>query len=442
MLMWFKYNDSTFFLYRTDKDSPIYINKFSREGEQRDFWKIGTVIEGQDKIIVARDKAESNGPNPNSTAVSYIHVPPNIIIYHEMDEHGNTFKKKEYHADQDLRIVDFVAVDKLVFIISPDRMFKYSVNKDKLRKEMEIAEGVTDNEFKQIGLTQGRVFLYVKRVDNGEVLYASSKFTEKEDEFGYLHLKGRRVYLKNAGDQNYVVFVVDKKGVGQYWFIKNTQVKKAISLEFGEIKGINRRFQHVVGMKDRIHFYEGLEHLMYIKGSKKGIVKFSTHQPILGIVYDSVHQFLEQDKILLVTDDRHGEHGQLSVVPMVLRHPYVTCVNEQRAIAKYLKFVITTKKIKYQFSVKINGLGGLKYVEPTWYQICWCAAIAFALVLISYCCMKKAAIDRETGKVGFELGRVERVNDEDDMDDTKLDQTQMQDSSDEEDSDEDMNISL
>ena len=99
MTMWFKYSDSTFFLYRLDKDSPIYVTKFSREGEQRDFWKIGTVIEGQDKIIVARDKAESNGPNATTTAVSYIHVPPNILIYHEMDEHGNTFKMKIYHAD-------------------------------------------------------------------------------------------------------------------------------------------------------------------------------------------------------------------------------------------------------------------------------------------------------------------------------------------------------
>jgi len=196
MTMWFKYNDSTFFLYRTDKMSPIYIAKFTREGEQRDFWKIGTVLKNQDKIIVARDKAESNGPNSLKTAVAYIHVPPNIVIYHEMDEHGNTFKKKIYHADQDLRIVDFVAVNKLLYIISPERMFKYSVNKDKLRKEMEITD-MKENSFKQIGLTQGLVFLYVKRVNNGETLYASSKFTSKEDEFGYQHLEGRRIFLKN-----------------------------------------------------------------------------------------------------------------------------------------------------------------------------------------------------------------------------------------------------
>lgn len=174
--MWFKYSDSTFFLYRTDRDSPIYVTKFSREGEQRDFWKVGTVIEGQDKIIIARDKSESNGPTGKTTAVSYIHVPPNIIIYHEMDEHGNTFKMKIYHADQDLRVVDFVAVNRMIYIVSPERMFKYSVNKDKLRKEQEISD-VKDNSFKMIGITQGGVFLYVKRVENGEQLYASSQFT-------------------------------------------------------------------------------------------------------------------------------------------------------------------------------------------------------------------------------------------------------------------------
>ena len=127
--------------------------------------------------------------------------------------------------------------------------------------------------------------------------------------------------------------------------------------------------------------------------------------------------------------------------PLVLRKPYVTCVNEQNAITKYLKFIITTRKLKWRFSVKINGLGGLKYKDPTWYQICWCFAIGFAVVLLSYCCMKKAETDREAGKVGLELGRVERIDEYDDPDDTKLDQTAMQDSSDE-DSDEDMNISL
>lgn len=182
--MWIKFNDSTFYLYRTDKMSPIYVTKFSRVGEQRDFWKIGTVIEGQDNIIVARDKIESSGPNSTNTSVSYIYVPPNIIVYHEMDEHGNTFKTKEYTADQDLRVIDFVGVNKIIYIISPERMFKYSVNKDSLRKEEEISN-FRDNTFKQIGITQGKVFLYVKRVIDGEILYASSQFTEKENEFGY-----------------------------------------------------------------------------------------------------------------------------------------------------------------------------------------------------------------------------------------------------------------
>lgn len=275
-----------------------------------------------------------------------------------MDEHGNTFRKKIYHADQDLRIVDFVAVNKLIYIVSPERMFKYSVNKDKLRKEIEINLKV-DNSIKEIGLTQGMIFLYVKRSDRGQYLYASSQFTMEENEFGFKHLEGRRIFLHNAGDQNYVVFVVDKKGQGKYWYIKNTGVKKAISLVFGPIEGINRMYKHVVGLKDRIHFYEGLSHAMYIKEAKKGIVKFSPQQPILGMVYDSVHQFLEQDKVLLVNDKRNEDVGRLAVFPLVLRKAYVTCVNEQNTITKYLKFIIKTRKYTWRFSVKIIGLGGL-----------------------------------------------------------------------------------
>lgn len=237
--MWFKFSDSTFFLYRTDKDSPIYVSKFTREGEQRDFWKIGTIIEGQDNIIVTRDKSESTGPSSVNTSVAYIHVPPNIIIYHEMDEHGNTFKNKIYHADQDLRIVDFVAINKMVYIISPERLFKYSVNKDTLRKELEITD-VKDNSFKQIGLTHSLLFLFVKRINNGETLYTTSEFTSKENEHGYQHLEGRQVFMRNAGDQNYVVFVIDRKGDGKYYHIVNPNVSKAISLVFEPIDGINQ----------------------------------------------------------------------------------------------------------------------------------------------------------------------------------------------------------
>ena len=64
-------------------------------------------------------------------------------------------------------------------------------------------------------------------------------------------------------------------------------------------------YSNVVGFKDRIHFYDDLEHALFIKKSKKGVLHFRTNKPILGIVYDSVHQFLEQDKVLLVDDQRN-----------------------------------------------------------------------------------------------------------------------------------------
>jgi len=343
MNMWFKFNDSTFYLYRTDKMSPIYITKFSRVGEQRDFWKIGTVIEGQDNIIITRDKVESSGPNSVNTSVSYIYVPPNIIVYHEMDEHGNTFKTKEYTADQDLRVIDFVGVNKIIYIISPERMFKYSVNKDSLRKEEEISN-FKDNTFKQIGITQGKVFLYVKRVADGEMLYASSQFTEKENEFGYQHLAGRRITIRNSGNQNYVIYVVDKKGDGKYYTIRNPGVTKAISLVFEPLAGINRWYPNAVDFKDRIHFYDELEHVLYLKGTKKGILSFSTTQPILGIVYSSVNQFLEQDKVLLMTDERNKQTGSVTLAPIVLRKPNVVCLNDNNPLTTYLRFTVATIK--------------------------------------------------------------------------------------------------
>lgn len=210
---------------------------------------------------------------------------------------------------------------------------------------------------------------------------------------------------------------MDKKGDGKYWYLLNPSVTKAISLVFKSIDGINKQYGSVVNMKDRIHFYDDLEHAMIIKGSNKGVVNYRTNSPILGIVYDSVHQFLEQDKVLLVNDKRNAQHGSLVVTPLVLRKPYVTCVNEQSAIARYLKFVVTTRKIKWRFSVKINGLGVSKYVQPTWYVVCWCFAIAFFVVIISYCFMKQAEVHRTAGKVGIELGHTERV-DEDDHENT------------------------
>ena len=98
--------------------------------------------------------------------------------------------------------------------------------------------------------------------------------------------------------------MVDKKGDGKYFTIKNPYVTKAISLVFVPIEGINRQYANVVDFRDRIHFYDELEHVLYLKGTKKGILSFSTQAPILGIVYSSVNQFLEQDKVLLMTDER------------------------------------------------------------------------------------------------------------------------------------------
>lgn len=125
---------------------------------------------------------------------------------------------------------------------------------------------------------------------------------------------------------------------------------------------------------------------------------------------------------------------------MVLRNPNVVCLNDNNPLTTYLRFSVITTQNKYKFAAKINGRGGAKYIEPTWYTICWCFAIAFAVVLISYCCMRREETQRLAEKIGVELGKVEQVDQDDKLEDTKLDKTAMHDSSEE--SDDDMNIIL
>lgn len=410
--LWLKYNDMTFFVYRANRESPIYIAKFSRIGLQRDFWKIGTVIKGKDNIIIARDKGESNGPSVNQTGVVYIHVPPNVIIYHEMDIHGNTFKMKIFYADQDLRIIDFVAIKRQIYIVSPDRIYQYIANEDKLRKEVQLSD-FKENEFKQIGMTKGGVFLFVKRFKGGERLFANDKFETLD---GHLHLEGLKVRIRNAGDQNYVVFVQYKGKPSCYYYLTNEYVKKAISLEFVKIEGLSSWYQNVVGMKDRIHFYDGLKHALYIKGSAQGILHMPTSHPIMGIWYQSTYQYLKEDRFLLVKDDlklADTRRGILELAKIALISPRVICVTERESVENYLKFVVYTRTAKYRFSVKINGQGGAQYINPTFFVIAWCFAMSLFIILISYCCLQKAKMDKLKGKADIILGSMEILEQKD-----------------------------
>ena len=419
LVMWLKYNDMCFFVYRSNTKSPIMISKFSRVGLQKDFWKLGTIINDKANLIIARDKSESNGPSVNKTGVVYIYIPPNIVIYHEMNEHGNTVTKKIYHADVNLRTVDFVAWKRNLYIISPDRMFHFMVREDQLRKE-KLLSNFTENAYKQIGMTQGGVFLYVRRYREGERLYAHENFT---DQLGHLHLQGKKVRLQNCGDQSYVVWV---EGVGakrsSYYYLSNTHVKRAVSMEFVEIKGIKKRYANAVQLEDRIHFYDNLDHAMYVKGSDKGIVRFPASNPIVGVWYHSIYQYLEEDMFLLVKDVDGKMKGRLSLTPVRLTEPRVVCVNEKDAVETYLKFVVYTRTKRYRFSVKITGNGNGLYVGTTYFKIAWCFAIIFFCLLISYCCMKKARADKEAGVIDMKLGNMEKLEGDDD-ENSVLDET-------------------
>jgi len=56
-----------------------------------------------------------------------------------MTESGQTYKFREYQTDIAIRPIDMIAINKNLYVISPDRLYQFVVNEDKLKKEDELA---------------------------------------------------------------------------------------------------------------------------------------------------------------------------------------------------------------------------------------------------------------------------------------------------------------
>ena len=168
-------------LYRTGPMSPIYVAKFSKFGYHKDFWKLSDRLNNKRDIKIFRDKSDENGPSGSKKVATYIFVPEKTFIYHEMTESGQTYKFREYQTDIAIRPIDMIAINKHLYVISPDRLYRFVVNEDKLKKEEELADFKTINKYKKIALTQGKIFLFVQRSDSGRgyEVYANANFTTK-----------------------------------------------------------------------------------------------------------------------------------------------------------------------------------------------------------------------------------------------------------------------
>ena len=402
---WLMYDDATYFLYRRNMDDQIYVSKFSRVGVSTDFWKIGEAIVGVDNLIITRDKSEAAGPTANKTSVIYIYAQPNKIIYHEMDEQGQTFKMKVYKTDQYLRVIDLASMSRNLYVITPDKFIQYAVNEDRLRKINEYTN-FTQNSYSKIAILPGGVFLFVKRDVQGESLRATDTFTTEE---GFKHLYGRRVYLQSAGNRNYVVWKEGFASTGQYYYLTNPGVNSAISLVFQAIPGVNRQYQFAVNLFNRIHFFQKLDHVVYLKNSKTGLASYNSSYPILGIPYSSKYQYLTEDKFLLVKDVLADKHGTLALTPIQIHAPSVVCNNSMQSLKKYLHFEITTETMVYDFIINIIGYGKQMHVNATWYIIAWAYALAFGVLLISYFCMEKTKYDKIAERAKIKLGNMELV---------------------------------
>ena len=118
------------------------------------------------------------------------------------------------------------------------------------------------------------------------------------------YFEGSNINSMLGGHQQYIFQVFDFQGRVSYRYIKNPRASKFYSLEFEVIPDITKKYEQVVILKDRVHFftYNKLDHAMYIIGSKKGIVSLPTSKPIIGVLYDYVDQPLENDRFLLVDD--------------------------------------------------------------------------------------------------------------------------------------------
>jgi len=438
--VWFSYIDANYLIYRTNPYSPVYIATFAKYGYELDFWKLGEYLDGKDGVTIFRDKSDINGPTEDKRVATYIYYPQRTFLYHEMTERGDTYRVRHYTTDIDLNAIDMIAISNRIYVISPERIFVFHVNEDKIKKELELADFNEINKYKLLGLTQGKVFFFVQKVTgkNTYELYANDNFTTAQT--GMSYLEDTEIHILLGGHQ-YVFQTISIEGRIRYWYIKNPTATRFFSLEFTEIQGITEKYTSIVYLNDRIHFFSPntLSHSMYLIGTDQGIVKFPTSKPILGILYDYFDQPMENDRFLLVddkvtytTEEREipddkatsGSHskkvkvvvskreGRVSVVPIKIAPPQVTCSAGPKTLEYNLKLYIITRAKRYYVNIHVLKKGVHAVSKSRFVYKMWALVLGIAVTLITYCCWVYQKVNTEYIRVKLCMGNLESVGDD------------------------------
>lgn len=398
---WVGYADAQFLIFREDRRSPIMSARFSRAGLTIDLWNIRPELirdmEGTNMRLM-RDTFEENGPGVGKNSALYLYVYPNVIVYQEINFLGKPVRVKEYQTDYELLLQDAVVYNKNIYMIKTDSMLSLIVNEDKMMKNEEVP--IPPNKVVYVGLTLGRVFLFVLNSEDGMSLVASSTFSIDNV---YTHIKGKRIRLYNAGNRSYIIFITEDlfTGEGKYYYIINQQARKPSSLVFEKIPELKVPYDRIFELRDRIHFIKGTEHQMFMKGAQKSLIKYVNNNPIIGVVYWSFYQYLEEDQFLTVADQQST--GILKLANIDVTKPMVSCPPRIGSIEKYEKFSVFNKKNEYQFEVVFLNTGKQDFEHGTLFEALFCILAGLGVCFAFYVWYKRTLNDVNFEKMNIIL---------------------------------------
>lgn len=443
-ISWFRYGDGSYLVYRLDPNSPVFCAQFTKYGIRQTFWKLGDVFNGVTNINIFRDKADIIGPTGKVQAISYIYAPQRTFIYHEMTETGQTYRVRKYTADIDLNAIDMLAFQKHVYVVSLERIFKFQINEDQMRKVDEL-KFKNQGEYQSIMLTEGRVFLYIKRIESesGEQLfslYAQDDF--KDIANGRQQLVGNGIIGMLGGNQQYVFQVYDAlRGGVSYKYLANPRAKHFYSLNFVDIPGLDQKFDNVVILKNRFHFYNlnDRNHVMYLRDTLKGLIRFNSNSPILGVVYQYQDQPIDKDRFVLISDTQKtiivGKEkkvvleGKLSIVPTTLSKPKIVCNTETATPGFVTKFTASSAKFRHIVTIKVVSQKSMVRNDIRIIDIMWGIVVGSCIVIMSYFCLLYEKVRIEHDRImTTQIGQTEKVAGRQDQ--VSLDRESLEDSED------------
>lgn len=393
---WLRYSDSEFMVFRENKYSRIYCARFSRGQVTVDFWNIDiNVTYGKEEkdIILLRDKLEENGPSEKHQAITYLYVAPSTVVYHGINFLGRTAKTKVYKMDRELSLIDLIAYNKRIYMVNTFALIVMTVNEDKMIKDSEII--IKPNSVKQLAITNGKLFLFIKSNVDSYELVANNVF---DIEGGIVHLKAKKILIIPSGNRRYVFHVSDDSysSKGKYYYIINPSVSKPSNLVFSEIPDIHDKYLEVFELHNRIHFVNGIKHQMYMKGSEKQTVRYEPKAPIVGMLYWSAYQYIAEDQFLLQQDKVAGKNAvsQLRVASVYLTPPKVICTPRPSVVERYEKFSVYNRYKEYKFEVHFLTTGKANFQAASLFDITLCMLFGLLMVGLGYVCFKKTSNDR------------------------------------------------